>query len=259
MSHKILTSHKILLTTLLACLCLIVAAVAWGAETLTVHASFSPDKLGAPTNLSVTGKFVSTTGGPPAPLSKIMFYTPAGMTIDTRGTGTCTAQKLEEVGPSACPADSRAGFGGGMGLLELAKEVIHEPYTLDFFFAPRENGHLVLLAYVRAPSPALIELVLTAKEIPAPKPYGLGFVIEVPPIPTLPGASNASVENVFLTFGATHVAYYKTVHGKRTLFHVRGVVVPRTCPRGGFPAEGIIDFADGTTLTVNPTIPCPRK
>ncbi|HYM55497.1 MAG TPA: hypothetical protein VES97_09055, partial [Solirubrobacteraceae bacterium] len=220
---------------------------------------FNPDKLGAPTNLTVTGQLGSTTGGPPSPITKVTGYLPAGVTIDVRGAGTCTTAKLEELGPSGCPADSRAGFGGGMGLIELAKEIIREPYTIDIFLGPREGGRLVFLAYVRAVSPVLLELVLKAREIAAPKPYGLGFSVEVPPIPTLPDACDASVERAFVTLGATNVAYYERIHGKKTLFHVKGIVVPKTCPRGGFPIEGIVDFADGTATTVTRAIPCPRK
>ncbi len=249
----------ILLAAILTCLCLIIVAIAWGAETLMVQASFSPDKLGAPTNVSVRGKFVSTTASPPSPITNVTAYLPAGLEIDTRGAGTCTAAKLEASGPSGCPADSRVGFGGGTGLIELAKEIIREPYTLDFFFGPSENGHLTVLAYVQAFTPAAFELVLVAKEFHAPKPYGLGFSIDVPPIPTLPEASDASVESAFLTFGSTNVAYYKTVDGKKTLFHVRGLVIPKTCPRSGFQIKATVNFADDTSLTVNPTIPCPRK
>jgi hypothetical protein len=250
---------RILLPVLLLCACPILAAVAWGAQTLSVQASFTPDKLGASTNLSISGKFVSTTGGPPSPITRITLYAPAGLAVDARGTAACTTTTLEERGPSGCPADSRAGFGGGVGLLELPKEIIHESYTLDFFFGPSKNGHLALLIYASAIAPVPVELVLVAKQVHAPKPYGLGFSVEVPPINTFPGASNASVESAFATFGATNVAYYKTVHGKQTLVHLRGIVVPKTCPHGGFPAKGTIDFADGTALTVNPTIPCPHS
>jgi hypothetical protein len=151
------------------------------------------------------------------------------------------------------------GFGGGVGLLELPKAIIRERYTLDFFFAPRQHGRLTLLAYASAIAPVPVELVVVAREVPAPKPYGLGFSVEIPPINTIPGASLASVESAFATFGATNVAYYETVHGKRTLVHLKGMFVPKACPRGGFPTQGTIDFADGTTLTVNPTIPCPHK
>jgi hypothetical protein len=249
---------RMLLVTLLTCVCLLLAAVALAADSLVVHESFTPDKLGAPTNLSITAKFTSSAGTPPSPITKLTLYAPAGLAIEARGAGTCTASALTQRGPSGCPSNSRAGFGGGVGVVELPNSVIREPYTLDFFFGPSEHGHLALLAYASAVAPVAVELVVVAREVPAPKPYGLGFSVEVPPISTLPGASLASVESAFATFGATNVAYYERVHGKRTLVHLRGMVVPRSCPPGGFPSEGTIDFADGSTLTVKPAIPCPH-
>lgn len=243
---------------LLACACLLLAAVAWATNMLTVQESFTPDKLGAPANLSITAQFSSSTGTPPSPITKLTLYAPPGLGIDAHGAGTCTPMTLRLHGPSGCPANSRVGFGGGVGLIELPKQVIRERYTIDFFFAPREHGHLALLAYASASSPVLVELTVVAKEVPSPKPYGLGFSVEVPPISTIPGATLASVESAFATFGATNVAYYENVRGKRTLVHLRGVIVPKTCPRGGFPTEGTLNFADGSTLTVNPTIPCPH-
>jgi hypothetical protein len=249
---------RVLVAALLACACLLVTAVALAANTLTVQESFTPDRLGATTNLSISANFRSTTGHPPSPITKLTLYAPAGLAVDAHGAGTCTATELGQHGPSGCPANSRVGFGGGVGLLELPKETIHERYTLDFFFAPREHGRLTLLAYASGVSPVPVELVVIAREVPAPKPYGLGFSVEIPPIATLPGAPLASVESAFATFGSTNVAYYEMVHGKRTLVHLKGMVVPNTCPRGGFPTQGTINFADGTSLTVTPPIPCPH-
>ena len=249
----------ILLAALFTCACILVTTVAWATDSLDVQEVFTPDRLGAPTNLSITAKFLSSDGAPPSPIVKLTLYAPPGLAIDARGAGTCSARALTQRGPGACPANSRAGFGGGVGLLQLPKTVIHESYTLDFFFGPSEHGHLVLLAYASAVAPVPVELVVIAREVPAPKPYGLGFSVEIPPISTLPGASFASVESAFATFGATNVAYYEYIHGKRTLVHLRGMIAPKICPVGGFPSEGTIDFADGTTLTVKPTIPCPHK
>ncbi|HWX86807.1 MAG TPA: hypothetical protein VNX67_01390 [Solirubrobacteraceae bacterium] len=246
------------LIALIACACVLLADVALAADTLAVHESFTPDKLGVPTNLSVTARFLSTTGTPPSPITKLALYAPAGLRIDARGAGTCSAAVLAQRGPGGCPANSRAGFGGGVGLVELPKSVIREPYTIDFFFGPPQHGHLTLLAYASALAPVPVELIVIAREVRAPKPYGIGFSVEIPPIATLPGASLASVESAYATFGARNVAYYETVHGKRTLVHLRGMIAPKSCPAGGFPSEGEIVFADGTTLTVNPTIPCPR-
>jgi hypothetical protein len=143
-------------------------------------------------------------------------------------------------------------------VFQLAADTISEPFTVDLFLAAKEGPHLAFLAYVRAEEPASIELVLKVKEITAPKPYGLGFSVEVPLIPTIPGASYASAESAFVTLGSSNVAYYETVHGKRTLRHLKGLISPRTCPRGGFPIRGVFSFADGTTTTANTTIPCPK-
>lgn len=254
-------SHRIALAGLLTLACLIIPAVVLAAEglTLTSQLRFQPDELGASTNISAKASFHAGAASVPPPISKLVVYLPAGMRLDVSGAGACTATKLEAGGPRACPADSRVGFGEGMGLLELAKEVIREPYTLDFFLGPREGGRLTILAFAEAVSPAFIELVLVAREIRAPKPYGLGFVVEVPPIPTLPEASNASVERVFITLGDKNVAYYKTVKGKRKLVHVKGVVVPDRCPGKGFPYKALVSFEDGSSLTNTGTIACPGK
>ena len=241
------------------CVLLVVATMVFAGSTPIIHEQFTPDRLGASTNLSVTATFASDSGGPPSPVTKFTFYLPAGLIVDARGTGTCSPIKLKRLGPSGCPASSRAGFGGGVGLLELPKETIREDFTLDFFFAPREKGHLALLVYASAVSPVVVELVVVAKQVPAPKPYGLGFSVEVPLIAPLPGAGYASIESVFATLGSPNVAYWETVHGKRTLVHLKGIVVPKRCPRGGFPTQGSIQFADGTSVTVDPTIPCPRS
>lgn len=249
---------RLLLGGLFGLACLLVAGGAWAAETLTVTEAFAPDRLGAPTNLSITAQFSSTTGGPPSPITKLTLYAPAGLGIDARGASTCSETALRQHGPSGCPATSRVGFGGGVGVIELPKQTIHERFTIDFFFAPREHGRLALLAYASAVAPVLVEITVVAKQVPAPKPYGLGFSVEIPPISTIPGATLASVESAFATFGSPDVAYYETIHGRRTLVHLKGVVVPKRCPPGGFPTEGTIDFADGSTLTVNPTIPCPH-
>jgi hypothetical protein len=170
----------------------------------------------------------------------------------------CTEVVLEQRGPAGCPADSRVGFGGGVGVLALSGQLVREQFTLDFFFASSEHGRLRLLAYASGISPVAVALVVVAREIPAPKPYGLGFSVQVPQVSTIPGAAYASVESAFATLGASDVAYFKTVHGRRTLVHVKGLIVPRTCPFGGFPTRGTAEFSDGATFTVNPTIPCPR-
>ncbi len=250
-------ARPVLVTIVLWCACAALAGMAWAGDALIVKEAFTPDTLGAAANLSITASFASSADVPPSPISSLTLYGPAGLGIQARGAGTCTAVALERRGPAGCPADARVGFGGGVAVLALPDQLVREPFTLDFFFGSSEHGRVRLLAYASAISPVAAALVVVAREIPAPKPYGLGFSVQVPQVSAIPGAEYVSIESAFATLGAGDVAYFKTVHGRRTLVHVEGLTVPRTCPVGGFPTRGTVAFADGATFTVNPTIPCP--
>jgi hypothetical protein len=229
-----------------------------GGDTLIVKEALTPDRLGAAANLSITASFASSADVPPSPIDRLTLYGPVGLGIQARDAGTCTEAALERRGPAGCPPDSRVGFGGGVAVLALPGQIVREPFTLDFFFESSAGGRLRLLAYASGVSPVGGSLVVVAKEIPAPRPYGLGFSVQVPPVLTIPGAEYVSVESAFATIGASNVAYFKTVHGRQTLVHVKGLTVPARCPFGGFPTRATVEFADGATFTVDPAIPCPR-
>jgi hypothetical protein len=242
---------------LAAGVCLIGATIAAASQTLSFSARLTPDKLGAPTNLSAQTTITSGEGTP-SPVSGVVAYLPAGLKVHVRGIATCEKAKLETEGASGCPADSRVGFGGGVGVVQFGREFVRERYTLDFFLAPSEAGHLAVLIYADAVSPVPIELVLVGKETAAPKPYDFAISVQVPPVSTLPGATDASVESNYISVGSTNVAYYERVHGKRKLVHITGLTAPATCSGEGFPFALTMSFADGTTSTASYTYPCPR-
>ena len=58
--------------------------------------------------------------------------------------------------------------------------------------------------------------------------------------------------------GKAIVAYFKKVHGKRKLFHVKGIITPKSCPRGGWPVASQFSFLDGQTVMSTSKIPCPK-
>jgi hypothetical protein len=235
------------------------AAGARAEETVNITtATFTPDKLGVPINVFGSATISSTTGPVPSPITHVNVLGPAGTTLSLEGSGTCNKEKLENVGPSACPANSRAGFGGGEGAYEIAKEVVHEKFTLDFFLGDNRPGHVMLLIYLNGATPVSIQLVFTAPVIQGPKPYGLGFSVNVPLIKVLPEASDASAVSTFLTLGAKNVVYFKKVHGKRKRLHVKGIISPKSCPRGGWPVASQFSFQDGSTVMAKRTIPCPK-
>jgi hypothetical protein len=240
------------------CACLLGAVAAFAAETFTVETYFDPDKLDSPTNLSAKAVFSSGTAVP-TPISHVLAYGPAGLRVDVAGTGVCDKAKLEAEGARGCPADSRIGFGGGVGLVEIGDEIVKEPFTLDFFLGPREGGRLTILVYAQAHSPVAVELVVVVKQVNGSKPYGFGVEFEIPAIATLPGAPYASVESSYFTVGSQHIAYYQTVHGRQKLVHVKGLIVPRTCPPGGFPFKVTVTFLDASQSTDTYTAPCPGR
>jgi hypothetical protein len=247
---------RILIATMLVCGCLPIA-VAQATQTVSVRANFTPNGLNVPTNVS--GKVVvnSTTGGLPSPTTKISILGPLGLSLNLNGIGTCNPLALEATGPSACPLDSTGGSGGGVGAIQLGQQVIEAPFTINIFRGPNEEGHVVVLLYVNATTPVSVQLVFRAQVISEPPPYGLGFSFAVPAIPTLPGASNVSLLTGHLTIGAANAAFFQTVHGKRKLIHVKGIISPKRCPTGGFPVETQTSFEDGTMVTSKTTIPCP--
>ena len=244
----------------LCCASLLLAGTAQAEETVQItSASFSPDRLGVPTNVFGSATIGSTDLPVPSPITHVNVYGPAGTTLDLKGTGTCSEATLLNLGPQACPANSKAGFGGGEGVYELAHELINEKFTLDFFLGDNRPGHTVLEIYLNGSTPVSIQLVFTAPVINSPKPYGLGFSLNVPIIKVLPEASDASAKSSFLTLGAKNVAYFRTVKGKRKLFHVKGIITPKTCPHGGWPVASQFTFEDGSTVMSTSKIACPKK
>jgi hypothetical protein len=253
-------TRRILAGAAVLCATLLSASVARAEETVSItEAGFSPNQPGMPTNAFGSATITSTTGPVPSPIRHVNVYGPAGVTLDLQGTGICTEALLQQKGPQACPANSRAGFGGGQGIYKLGKELVEEKYTLDFFLSDNRPGHTKLLIFLSGSTPVLVEIILTGTVIQGPKPYGLGFSVDVPPIKVLPEASNASAKSAFLTLGAKNVAYYRNVHGKRKLLHVKGIVLPKSCPRTGWPVASQFTFEDGSTVMAKRTIPCHRK
>lgn len=255
-----MSGHRCRIVAALVCgAALLAASPAAAEETVKItEAGFSPDKLGAPTNAFGNATIGSTNLPVPSPITHVNVFGPAGLTLNLQGSTTCAQEQLERLGPQACPANSRAGSGGGEGAYELGHEIINEAYTLNFFLADNKPGQVSLLILLKGSTPVSIEVLLTATVIHGPPPYGLGFSVAVPLIKVLPEASDASATTASLSLGAHNATYYKKVHGKRKLFHVQGIILPKHCPHGGWPVASQFTFQDGSTVMAKRTVPCPR-
>jgi hypothetical protein len=243
----------------LACAaCSLAPAEAAAEETVRINeAGFSPNVLGAPTNAFGSAVIGSTTSALPSPITHVDVYGPAGVTLNLEGTSTCVRERLERFGPAGCPANSKAGVGGGEGVYELAHEVITEPYTVEFFLTDNRPGQVAMVILLKGNDPVEIEVYFSASVITGPPPYGLGFSVEVPLIKVLPEASYASARTAFLHLGANGSTYYRRVHGRRKRLHVKGIVLPEHCPHGGWPVASRFTFEDGQSVMAKRTVPCP--
>ena len=240
---------------------------------VTITPQFQPDKLGSPTSLLFGLKIADSAGGTPTPLSQAVVRLPAGIAIDPTGVGTCSKATLQAGGPSACPTNALVGVGSAVLEADLGGTVITENATITPFLGPPQNGRVVLELYGDGKTPVSEQITLEGVLGPDSAPFGQQLVLPIPTIATVPGGPNASVIQFQLTVGASNIQYYHTVtvtkkvrrHGRivkrkvkqRVLFHVRGIIVPKACPAGGFPFSLVLTYQDGTSTTTDAAAPCP--
>jgi hypothetical protein len=248
------------IAVLAACLCLCAwpPAACLARETAKLHVSLRPERLGAGTTI-VFGFSISATpaGGTPSPLRQIELRYPGDLGFATSGLGleNCTAATLETAGPKACPVDSRVGYGKAVVEVPFGGQLIDEHATIATFMAPLDEGELSLLYYAQGTTPLLADLVFPAAL--APGASGGSLNTNLPLVPTLPAAPDAAVVQLTSTIGPAHILYRRRARGRVVSYKPKGVVLPRSCPRGGFRFAAHFAFADGSHASATARVPCP--
>src|ERR1700735_5539639 len=97
---------------------LLLAAAIWpcaagAAETATLHASFSPDRLGVSTTIGFGFEITGADGSVPPPLASVGLQLPPGIDFlsTTLGLAICQPAALLASGLAGCPVSSRLGHG----------------------------------------------------------------------------------------------------------------------------------------------------
>ncbi|HEY1688549.1 MAG TPA: hypothetical protein VGF95_06750 [Solirubrobacteraceae bacterium] len=211
-------------------------------------ASLHPDRLGAHARLTLTVDYAGGAGVPLA-VRRSVISMPAGMSLDVPSLRSCSGTRLLEHGAGACPPQSRLGRGHALLATELEDEIVTERASLSIAIGPPQNLHPTFEILARGSTPVAEQRVLTGMVVPASPPYGEALAMSIPPIPTLATAPYASVLNLSLAIG-TPVA-----QGHR---RVNSVVIPSSCPRGGFPFAAEFVYANGASESSRATVPCPR-
>lgn len=204
--------------------------------------------LGAPAALEATLEIKGEEYfGAPSPLTKVVVDLPAGTKLHPQGFATCPMTVLESHEVNRCPKHSYASAPGEvLGVVSFGSSRVHEKGTIQAFFAP--GGKLAF--YTEGREPALVEVLAFAGISSAPAPFGPRFTAEVPLVATVPEAPYASVLSIKGKVGAA----FK--RGKKLISYG---TVPKKCPKGGFKGRVELSFLSGETVTIEPTVPCPKR
>lgn len=219
------------------------------AETVaSISPSLSPNRLKARASLTFTMRFSGGQFGVPAPVSRSVVRFPAGLTLDIPHLSSCPAARLRSRGASGCPARSQIGHGHALVETHAGTENITEEATLWAFLGPPHNLQPTFEILAQGYTPLYERKVFTGVVLPADAPYGEELQMSIPPIPTLMFEPDASIVTFSLTIGPT---------GRHRSRGAAAVLMPASCPAGGFPFAAETTYVDGSTGDTLATTPCP--
>jgi hypothetical protein len=228
-------------------------------EQASLQASFTPNRLGAPTTISFAFHLSTNEDTAPPPLTGIDLSMPAGMnyTTTTLGLAICQPAALAAKGLAGCPANSRLGYGSAVVEVPFGTGNGHEIPEVQAVSGPTPNGNLVVLFYASGLFPVYAQLAFSGEVLPASGSYGSRLTTTVPLVASVPGGPDVSIVSVQSTIGPSHLTYYRHRHGRLVAFKPRGVSVPERCPRGGFPFAALFTFQDMSQISATTAVPCP--
>jgi hypothetical protein len=232
----------------------------------SLQASFRPERLGAPTTVSIGFRISSVPADSSMPITSVSMFLPNEMGLATSGLGleNCIPARLEARGSSGCPSDSRMGLGTATAAIPIEGDPVTESARIEVFSAPVREGRLALMVYADALSPVSAQLVFPATLISGWPPYGDGIDTDVPLIPSVPGGPDVAVTRFQFTLGTAlagpdSFVYYRSVHGRQVPYSPRGLILPPACPHGGFPFEAQFTFQNHALANARTTVPCPGR
>ncbi|HEY5044755.1 MAG TPA: hypothetical protein VII53_02750 [Solirubrobacteraceae bacterium] len=246
-----------LLMVVMLCACL--PAAAQGTSSASLGAKFIPEQLGRRTTLEFSFSFSAAAGQVPPPLTQIELRYPDNLGLGLSGLGlaTCTSATLEASGPSGCPPNSVMGYGQALTGIVLGATPITESAPITILRSPDVDGHLAVLFSSEGTAPVDTRIVFPGLLLPASAPFGGLVSVGVPLVPTLPGAPYISVIWLHATLGPRKVTYDEEVNGRTLAYTPKGILLPNSCPRGGFPFAAQFDFFDGSLSNARTAMRCP--
>jgi hypothetical protein len=226
-----------------------------------ISAALKPERLGGQTTILLGFRITEPGVRVPPPLRALSIRYPNNLGIALSGLGieTCTTSILELAGAAGCPPDSVMGRGSALAEVPFGPETIHELAPVTILRAEDEGGFITLLFDAQGEEPVQANIVLAAQLLPSRAPYGGRIAISVPLVPSLPEAPPVAVVELRATLGPLGLTYYETRGKRRIAYRPKGIFLPESCPRGGFPFAASFGFEGGVTRSAFTRVPCPHR
>jgi hypothetical protein len=233
------------------------------AAAVKLSAAFSPLALGKRTTLEFGFRFVVPDGTVPPPLTGVELHYPSNLGLGLSGLGlaSCDVPALEAGGPGGCSPNAVMGFGEVFTGVVFGAETVREMAPITIMRAPDQEGRLAVLFYAEGTTPVDARIIFPGLLLASTAPFGGAVNIGVPLVETLPGAPYVSVVRLRSTIGPKKVVYYEQVSGRTLAYQPLGILLPKRCPRKGFPFAARFSFTDGSRLSAHTSVPCskPRR
>jgi hypothetical protein len=230
-------------------------------RTVKLSAAFWPERLGGQATIQVGFRIFGAPGAAPGAVTAIRLLLPAGLGAITSDLGleTCSAPALERLGSAGCPVDSLMGRGSALTEVPFGAAAVSERVRILLFAAPLREGRPQLLFYASGQFPVIAAFAFGSSIASAAPPFGSTIDTLLPLVPSVPDGPDVALVALDTTIGPAGIVYSERVKGKLVRFAPRGILLPRRCPRGGFPFAIQIRFQDGSQAQDRTAVPCPGR
>jgi hypothetical protein len=241
--------------------CVYLAGAACATQSASLGASFTPYRLGGRTSINLSFQIEAPEGQTPSALTEVEVRYPQnlGFALSGLGLDVCSASMLEALGASGCPANSLMGRGSALAELRFGSQLVTESASISIARAADQEGHIALLLYVSGPSPVDTQILSPAQLLPAAAPFGGRLNMQLPVIASVPGAPDVAIVSLHVTLGPQGLTYYEQAEGSTLAYTPKGILLPTSCPRGGFQFAASFSFLDGSHPGAHTSVPCPSR
>jgi hypothetical protein len=149
------------------------------------------------------------------------------------------------------------GRGNALAELRFGPQFVTESASISIARAADQEGHIALLLYVSGPSPVNTQILSPAQLLPAAAPFGGRLNMQLPVIASVPGAPAVAIISLHVMLGPQGLTYYEQAEGSTLAYTPKGILLPTSCPRGGFQFAASFSFLDGSHPGAHTSVPCP--